>query len=429
MTPSSVIEFLLSQPFLWQSTLWLLLGLAGSRALDKRPAQAHAILLATLVGAFVSPALSLLAGRLGWSLLPRRVVEVGMDWAAGPAGAVPASAHRIETFLYVTSGLMLAACLFGFLRSIVAARTMLRECVPVADQGAIHALALAQQRSSREYDVTLLERPEFGSPSIWCWANPAIILVPLRLSSHLSVECLTSIFQHELAHLTRRDHIKSMMANVLASSIGWNPLAWFVRARLRQLAEQACDAAASRSNRASADYAEALLQLAVGTPPRLGLAIARHAGLTSRVRKILEGQDSRLTIGRRFFGLLGAVVLVSSTLLAPLQRAQGVAYEFDAGLRATPMALELQEQDLQAGILAGPPECGEGNELVALSNGSWFCALGGPPGAGTSWPPSGGDAGQEGGAFFIHATSDGPAGLLSPDPVPASERPHWISED
>jgi beta-lactamase regulating signal transducer with metallopeptidase domain len=225
---------------------------------------------------------------------------------------------------------------------------------------------MAKQRSSPGLDVRLLQRSDIGSPSIWCWSTPAIILMPPRLSSHLSVDCLASVFSHELAHLTRRDHIKSLLANALLSVIGWNPLAWYVRARLGQLAERACDAAASTSDRASADYAEALLRLAVGRPPRLGLAIARYGGLSLRIRRILDGQDSRLTISRRFVAFLGAGILVSSTVLAPVQRTPGVEYQFPDGLRVRPIALQggtffirTTDEDLPEGHDPADPDTSE----------------------------------------------------------------------
>lgn len=375
MSLQAALDLMLEHPFIWQSTLWLLLGLGVSHCNGRHPARAHAVLLAALTGAIVSPAISLLSGRLGWSLLPRRIVEVSSDWAAAPGGALQASAQRIDTFLYVVSGLMMGVCLLGFVRSLSSARRMLRDCSRVTDPEAMRALAAAKQRSSPGYEVELLERKDIGSPSIWCWSHPAIILVPPRLSSRLSVECLASIFSHELAHLTRRDHLKSLLANVFLSAIAWNPLAWYVRWRLGQLAEQACDAAASTSDRASADYAEALLRLAVARPPRLGLAIARYGGLSLRIRRILDGQDSRLTIGRGFFAFLGAGVLVSSTLLAPVQRAQGVEYLFPDGLRVAPIELG-------------------------------------------------------GGAFFIRETDEGPPeGYGLADPVTSSEPLRWTTED
>jgi len=384
MNLQAAFDLLLEHPFLWQTTLWLLLGLGVSHWFEKHPARAHAVLFAALTGALVSPAVSLLAGRLRWSLLPQRVVEVGGGWTTAPGEALQASAQWLDTSLYVASGLMVVVCLLGFVSSLWSARRVLRDCSPVTDPEALRALEMAKQSRSPDRDVELLERDDIGSPAIWCWSTPAIILVPARLSARLSVECLASIFRHELAHLTRRDHIKSLLANALLAAMGWNPLAWYVRAKLGQLAERACDAAASTSERATADYAEALLHLAVRRPPRLGLAIARYGGLTARIRRILEGQDSRLTIGRRFVGVLGAGVLVASVLLAPVQRAHGVQYHFTEGLRVTPYPVQMPV----------------------------------------------GSNGQAGGTFFIRAPgSERPAGFDSADPTNSSEVLRWTTED
>ena len=136
------LDLVLEYPFIWQSTLWLLLGLGVSRWFERHPARAHAVLLAALTGAVVSPAVSLLAGRLGWSLLPHRVVEVGGGWTVAPGGVLQASAQRVDMVLYAVSGLMIGVCLLGFVRSLSSARRMLRDCSPVTDPEAIRALAL-----------------------------------------------------------------------------------------------------------------------------------------------------------------------------------------------------------------------------------------------------------------------------------------------
>ena len=58
--------------FLWQSTLFLVVGLAASAALRRRPARAHVVLLLAIFGSLVTPPCSQLVHRAGWGLGERR---------------------------------------------------------------------------------------------------------------------------------------------------------------------------------------------------------------------------------------------------------------------------------------------------------------------------------------------------------------------
>ncbi len=55
-------DFIMARPgtsligdFLWQSTLFLVVGLAASAALRRRPARAHVVLLLAIFGSLVTP--------------------------------------------------------------------------------------------------------------------------------------------------------------------------------------------------------------------------------------------------------------------------------------------------------------------------------------------------------------------------------------
>ena len=430
MNLSFVLDVLLAQPFVWQSTLWLVLGLGVARRFASDPARAHAVLLAALAGAIVSPTASVCVGRFGWCLFPRRVVTIDIDGTAATSGTLGMWTHGVGTVLLVASGLMIGICLVSFVRSFLSARRLLRSCTRATDLDAKRALAIAKQRSSQDYGVELLECEDIGSPSIWCWSNPAVILVPRRFSSCLSVECLASILNHELAHLTRRDHINNVLADLLVATVGWNPLAWYLRSRLRQTAERACDNAAGSSRRARADYAEALLQLASNVRPKVGLAIVpRYGALGARIRMILEGHDSRLTIDHGFLGLVCACALASLALLASVQRAQGTEYRFKHGLDvATFPHFAPSESNEQISDLLRRFWEDRGTEMVLLDNDSGRRALGASPADPTPLLDRGIQV-SDGGAIFIRAKNDRPLAQNMTNFFPSSERPRWIGKD
>ena len=78
-----MVDFLISQSgnalfvdVLWQSGLFLMVGLAASRAMRRRPARAHRVLLLAILGALIAPMGSQLVHSQGWGL-----------WGTASAGA------------------------------------------------------------------------------------------------------------------------------------------------------------------------------------------------------------------------------------------------------------------------------------------------------------------------------------------------------
>ena len=85
----------LAWDYLWQSTLFLGLGLFASAMLARRPARAHRFLLLVMLAALVTPILTQAASRGGWGILAPRVdLETTLGPSCGPAGTSPSYAAR-----------------------------------------------------------------------------------------------------------------------------------------------------------------------------------------------------------------------------------------------------------------------------------------------------------------------------------------------
>lgn len=80
-----------------------------------------------------------------------------------------------------------------------------------------------------------------ASPILWCLGRPKL-LWPTGLEETLDASATRSLLVHELAHLRRRDHWVAWLELAAMLFWWWNPLFWYVRRRLRQSAEMACDA-------------------------------------------------------------------------------------------------------------------------------------------------------------------------------------------
>jgi predicted esterase/HEAT repeat protein len=142
-----------------------------------------------------------------------------------------------------------------------------------------------------------------------------VILVPAGAAEDVDWE---AVFRHELAHRRRRDHVTSLMAEVLACLWPWQPLAWWVRRRIGALSERACDDWAVVGGGA-ARYARALVGFAAGGGARLALpAVSDSRSVGTRVKRILMGGVRDPRAGRVFAAACaaGAIGLASVAALA-----------------------------------------------------------------------------------------------------------------
>ncbi len=119
------------------------------------------------------------------------------------------------------------------------------------------------------------------------------ILWPADLTDPEDRDVLRPILAHEIAHVRRRDVVTARFELLASMFWWWHPLFWFVRTRVREFAEQACDAWAMQlCPGATRRYADALVSLRADRRTPLGALPVRRggvAGLRRRVRSIMRG--------------------------------------------------------------------------------------------------------------------------------------------
>ena len=378
-----MVDFILFRPgasvsgdVLWQSSLFLLIGLVASMALGRRPARAHGVLLLAIAGALITPLCSQFVHRAGWGLWvtsapdaplslasssrdasyyravtpseSTAVLQTATTVAPSPLAISPATARalrgerrlqggesslserlnlratapiglpRILTGLWwVLSGL----CLARLIVSLVMGRRAVGRARPLTCDSMELAAAAACTR------LGLRERPDLRTssrvtcPAIWCWGRRPVIVLPEAIDALAAPVDWVGVFCHELAHWVRRDHWSSLLAEFMVCALPWHPLAWWARHRLGQLGELACDDWAIASGQEPAAYAETLLEL---VPRRRTLAalaaVSRRSGLFGRITYLLAlNGPVQPRPGR---GWSGAVSLVAIGLVAVIALAQ-----------------------------------------------------------------------------------------------------------
>lgn len=375
----------------WQGTGLLALGLLLSVALARRSARAHAALAAAVAGCLLAPWLTLGVRAVGWGVLePSRMLQRPAARAVDVPASVPgaaglghedagrtATAHHDRTVLAepvdrvgVTPPALrlsfgaLVGVAWGAVALALLARLGLgtfaaRRLIASADAELPRGVRRAMERAAAWVGVrpapALRASGRVGSPVIWCWGKP-VVVVPGRTVCEEPPGGWEGVLCHELAHLRRRDHIWSLLAELAICAMPWNPLAWAASRRLAVLSERACDEWALASGSAAESYAASLLAFVPRARPALApAAVTGRADLPVRVRRILNPSlrpAPRVGAGLAMAIGLGAAAVVAGMALAqpgvaPPERAEAPAVVAQPSADASALA-ELDTLDPKA---------------------------------------------------------------------------------
>jgi hypothetical protein len=150
------------------------------------------------------------------------------------------------------------------------------------------------------------------------WAGGRVrVVLPQALLGDVGATQLRWILAHELAHVSRRDHLVRWL-EWTASVVGWwNPVVWWARRSLRQDEEDACDALVlARVQGGRRTYARTLLAVTellsrppVGQPA-LATGIDAARSLEHRLVRIVRPGRTRSAPRAMTVGLVGAALLL-----------------------------------------------------------------------------------------------------------------------
>jgi beta-lactamase regulating signal transducer with metallopeptidase domain len=347
---------------LWQSTVFAVLGLAGSFLLRRRPARAHQMLLLAVLAAVLVPALSGMVRHFRLGLLPPsitvpervepqepEVIEAGAPTTTSATEVAPAprapsptvppdhvsSGAAPVTWRTITLGSWVAAssALLGRLLFAFAVGTRLsRRARPLSSGPVVQAVRLAQARLGVTRELLVRIDTGVHSPVIWCWGRRLVLLLPDDGSSSKGGIDWTGVISHELAHWKRRDHVSGLLGELAVCVLPWNPFLWLSKRHLVSLAEQACDDWVVASGQPVEDYAESLLDF----KPRSRMAfvpavVHSREGVATRVRRILNDACGNPRTGTKW--ALGVTTLVACV---------AVGFAFAQTRSAEPVALVLE---------------------------------------------------------------------------------------
>jgi len=296
----------------WQSTLFAVIGLAGSFLLRRRPARASQVLFLAMIAAVLVPTMSILVKHfeLGMfeaepiTLEPEVVVdalaidyessmsvsrpEVSMGAGELASAKTSSGSTKVSWRMIVLYGWMIATLILlgRLLVAFVSGVLLLRRAQFRGCEQIQQAADSARTRLGITKDLQVRSSKDIRSPVIWCWSPTPVLLVPGDLDYAVDWE---SVIYHELAHWRRRDHISGLIAELVVCILPWNPILWCSKKRMVRLSEQACDDWVVAGGQPCEDYAQSLLdfkpQKQVAFVPAV---VSSKKTLAGRVRRILE---------------------------------------------------------------------------------------------------------------------------------------------
>jgi beta-lactamase regulating signal transducer with metallopeptidase domain len=171
--------------------------------------------------------------------------------------------------------------------------------------------------ASRESVDVLVSPPGMeAGPFLLGLRHPAILIPPF-LTGPANHHLLEAAIAHELAHVRRRDMLTLALSELALAPLAFHPAAWWLRRKLSESRELACDELAARDH---PGYARCLVEIAqiilLPGAPLYALGISGSHILERRIRAILEG--ARNAPPKRLRWYRAAALSAISALCIPL---------------------------------------------------------------------------------------------------------------
>jgi uncharacterized protein (TIGR03435 family) len=341
---------------LWQSTLFAAVAWLLTLALRKnRAAVRYWIWLAASAKFLIPFSLLVSAGaQLGWRTAPAVaqprfsfvMEEIAQPFALSAPTPLPAAtAPTLNPLPAILFGVWLCGVAMGaifWLRWWRRIRAIQRAATPLPLNLPIRVMS---STARLEPGVVGIVRP--------------VLLLPEGIAEHLTPPQLEAILAHELRHVQRRDNLTAAIHMVVETLFWFHPLVWWIRGRLVEERELACDEGVLRLGSEPQVYAESILKVCEFY---LASPVACAAGVTGgelkkRIEAIMSNRSAlRLNFARKMMLVTAGLTALAAPLVvgisnAPAIRAQSAQTRPGRGLR--PPAFEVASIKLNPDCVIG----------------------------------------------------------------------------
>jgi HEAT repeat protein len=207
-------------------------------------------------------------------------------------------------------------------------RRLRRNAERVTDAGMLEALSRQAKALGLAFTPVVASCGRVVVPTVVGVLRP-MILIPVSVSTGLTLLQLELLLRHELAHICRYDHLVNILQRLVEALLFFHPAVWWVSRRIRIEREHCCDDLVLAAGGEAMAYAESLVHMAeLGRAQAEGQAFAsalsaaggrdgrpdRPSQLRRRILRILEGPMPHLRLTGS--GSLAVMLAASVFLLA-----------------------------------------------------------------------------------------------------------------
>jgi len=177
----------------------------------------------------------------------------------------------------------------------------------------IRASLRASSRMMLMAEVPVLSSPLLIEPGIFGIFRP-VLLLPKGITDRLSAAQLGTIIAHEMCHVRRHDNLTAAIHMVVEALFWFHPAVWWIKTRLLDEREQACDEIVLQSGNEADVYAESILNVCkfcIESPLSCVAGVAGSDLKRRIVRIMTERVSCNLGLDRKLLLALGAMVVIT----------------------------------------------------------------------------------------------------------------------
>jgi bla regulator protein blaR1 len=176
------------------------------------------------------------------------------------------------------------------------------------------------------FPIPVLSSPTPLEPGVF-GIRKAVLLLPEGITERLAPAQLEAILAHELCHVRRRDNLTAVI-HLVAETVFWFfPLLLWMRARLVEARERACDEDVLRLGTEPQVYAEGILKVCEFylESPVVCVAGVTGANLKQRIEAIMKNRTAhKLNVGRKLMLATAALIVVAGPFVVGMMNVPAI---------------------------------------------------------------------------------------------------------
>jgi len=241
--------------------------------------------------------------------------------------------------------------------------------------------------SSLDGPLRVIYGPERFEPGVFGIFRP-VLLLPATVHHHLSPAQLQTVLAHELCHVRRRDNL-AMAVHMIVETLFWfHPFVWFIKVRLIEEQERACDEEVLRLGGDPQVYAESILKICEFylASPLITVSGITGSNLKNRIEDIMRNQVApKLSLNRTLLIAVATITSLAGPIIMGIKDVKAGEVESEPALQAVarpigsseerprvPQTAAVQPPTTPASIAAAPQTGGErGNPWLSRVMGEY----------------------------------------------------------